>query len=373
MEDRTRLWILLGKKISGEITSAESEEFDQLCMQQKITGTKEFDSLMHEYWDRQNSSGENEKIVTRGREVYDTQISPYVNADLPHLVKPKPVITFLNNWRRIAAAVFILVGCGAAFFFILWSSQKETVSTTMGVKKKITLPDGTLVWLNSGSSLSYSKNFNQLSTREVSLKGEAFFEVLHNEDHPFIIHTQSGISIKDVGTTFNIKAYTNEPVEATLISGAIEIFSKENNEKKLLLTPHQKVVIQSREIAKDSAILHVAQDEENNIVETGELNQKHYKIERVHPMVQGNTGDSLITEVAWTANELAFNSQKLSNLAKNMERWYDVSITIADPEVANYTFTGVFKEEKLVDALKELQMIRPFKFTIKDKHVLIFK
>ena len=105
------------------------------------------------------------------------------------------------------------------------SGQKNNseISTKNGSKTNVILPDGSQVWLNAGSKLSYDKNYGN-TIREINLTGEAFFDVVHNVEKPFIIHT-SKMDIKVLGTRFNVKSYpTDKTTEATLIRGSIEVF-----------------------------------------------------------------------------------------------------------------------------------------------------
>ena len=119
-----------------------------------------------------------------------------------------------------------------------------------GSRTHLTLPDGTMVWLNAGSRLSYGKNYNT-ATREVNLTGEAFFDVAHNTQKPFLIHT-ARIDVQVLGTSFNVKSYpTDRTTEATLIRGSIEVSIKDRPSEKIILRPDEKLVV-----ANDDELLH---------------------------------------------------------------------------------------------------------------------
>ena len=124
------------------------------------------------------------------------------------------------------------------------------INTAEGSRTHLTLPDGTKVWLNAGSHLSYGKTYNA-ATREVNLTGEAFFDVARNSQKPFLIHT-ARIDIQVLGTSFNVKSYpTDRTTEATLIRGSIEVSIKDRPSEKIILRPNEKLVI-----ANDDSSLH---------------------------------------------------------------------------------------------------------------------
>ena len=150
------------------------------------------------------------------------------------------------NWLKIAAAVFLVASIG--FLYENYSSKKEvsvaavarTFSTKSGERKKITLSDGSTVLLNAKSSISINARFNQ-NNREVVLNGEAYFDVVHNKDKPFKVHTNE-FNINVLGTAFNVRAYSDEiSSEATLIRGLITMEAVNGNGGTITLKPSQKV------------------------------------------------------------------------------------------------------------------------------------
>src|SRR2546423_14261851 len=104
----------------------------------------------------------------------------------------------------------------------------------MGSRSKLVLPDGSTVWLNAGSKLTYNKDFGN-NIREVSLVGEAFFDVMHIPDVPFVIETPTAV-VKVLGTSFNVKAYPNETTtETSVIRGRVEISPRQRPGEKFVL------------------------------------------------------------------------------------------------------------------------------------------
>ena len=131
------------------------------------------------------------------------------------------------------------------------SGDKSEISTRYGSRTKLLLPDSTQVWLNSGSKLSYNKTYGN-GTREVTLSGEAYFDVVKNPAHPFIIHTVN-IDIKVLGTAFNVKSFPGEKnTETSLIRGSIEVTFKNRPSEKIILKPNEKLITANEEPAKDS-------------------------------------------------------------------------------------------------------------------------
>lgn len=115
-----------------------------------------------------------------------------------------------------------------------------------GQKSVLILPDGSKVWLNVDSKLTYTRDFTKRNKREVHLDGEAFFNVVHNESSPFIVHTSSSIRIEVLGTSFNVKSYKDDQtVETVLVNGKVSIDKLEENGltlENLILEPNQRAV-----------------------------------------------------------------------------------------------------------------------------------
>src|ERR1700754_1595957 len=136
-----------------------------------------------------------------------------------------------TNWLRIAAAAVLLIGAGWVSYYLYqrsgMSSQLISINTTNTVRVD-TLPDGSIVHLNKNSEISYVGNFK--SQRVIKLTGEAFFEVKHNQYVSFTVHVND-ITVKDIGTTFNIKS-KQESTEVVVESGVVQV-SKSNNSVRL--------------------------------------------------------------------------------------------------------------------------------------------
>jgi ferric-dicitrate binding protein FerR (iron transport regulator) len=289
-----------------------------------------------------------------------------------------PVVTLnpIRVWfKRIAAAAVIIgLGTGSYFYYNSLSQKKNNtpdnyrneVVAKPGVRSKMLLPDGTVVWLNSQSKLAYSNSFNN-NLREVHLEGEAFFEVAKDSSRPFIVHT-SDIDIKVLGTAFNVKSYEKEKtIETTLIHGSIEVLNKQHPKApKVILKPHEKLVFQ-----KDQQ--HEAAEAKN-----ATPGGKPVKAEVLLPgmaiaVLPKNLPDSAMKETSWVYNKLIFEGENFRELASKMERWFNVKISFQDQKITAYRFRGVFGHENISEALQALQLTASFNFKINNNEVYIYK
>lgn len=233
------------------------------------------------------------------------------------------------------------------------------IFTRNGSRTNMLLPDGTQVWLNAGSHLSYNKDYGA-TLREVSLTGEAFFDVAHNAAKPFIIHTER-IDVRVLGTRFNVRSYPDDgTTEATLIRGSIEVSIKARPSEKIILKPNEKLVV-----ANDDSTLH----RNNPARNAADVTESLVSIRQ--PTYEYHTG--AIVETSWVDNKLVFQDKEFAALAKEMERWYGVSIRFADPDKEALRFTGIFQKETIGQALDALKMTAGFNYIMHGNEVTITK
>lgn len=349
---RNRFLELIAKKKSGEISPSELIELKKILDSDaelfhesqlidwvwekplKKTASKEF---VEERWlSLQNKIEYNEPVL---------------------LNRPSPVkkiLTYLS-----AAAVLAAVVIGSLLIFKKGSSElkQNIVSTKKGSRTKLDLPDGTQVWLNADSKITYNEKFGT-DIREVALTGEAFFDVVKDKEHPFVIHTSS-VDIRVLGTAFNVRSYANEKrTETSLIRGLIEITLKNSPDKKrLILNPSEKLVVQDTpEISEKDSIIHTTTAEEP-ILSLSRL--------------QINKKDSTTVETLWTQNKLVFDHEKLEEVVAKIERWYGVQVTIADDQLKKIEYTGVFDDENLFKVMEALRLAGNFKYSIQKNKVTI--
>ena len=262
----------------------------------------------------------------------------------------------------IAASVLIAV---VAYFLIYPNPSKLSPAKAVAasplifqsdsaLRKTFVLADGSVVTLRKNSVLEVSKSFNQ-NNREVSLTGEAFFDVKKDAGHPFIVHTQE-VDIKVLGTVFNVKAYPgNSETETALFRGRVEVSVKgQHAGSPVVLTPNQKLVV-------NSAVLGVA--------------QKDSAVAR-KPVVMplsADTKDHKAKEIAWVRNRLAIENEPLEVIAGKLQQWYGIEMVFEDETVKKYRYSGTFESETVVNALEALQLSYPFSFEVQKDRIIIKK
>ena len=241
----------------------------------------------------------------------------------------------LYTWIRNAAAILLLpVLILSGYFYysqqadqeIVSSIQMETVAAN-GVQTRISLSDGSEVWLNSGSTLSYPEHFTT-AHREVFLSGEAYFKVKSDPDHRFDVKTHDGICVSAYGTEFNVKAYTDDAhVKATLAQGVIEMEQKELKLSKKLTPGEQAVFV--RDV------------------------QEMYT-EKVN----------LQAEISWKEGKMVFRRTAMEEVARSLSRKFNVDIVLEGKDIMKYTYSATFTDESLEEILELLAQTAPITYEI---------
>lgn len=235
------------------------------------------------------------------------------------------------------------------------------VITRDGSRTNLYLPDGTRVWLNAASRITYAKDFGGAGGREVTLSGEAFFDVTHNAAKPFVIHT-SRVDIKVLGTSFNIKSYpTEKTTEAVLVHGSIEVDIHNKVNKKVILKPNEKLIVDNDDGASTlpRTVVHRA----GNLV-------GHSPVTVLKPNYESTTGAMI--ETSWIDNKLIFQDETFEDLARQMERWYGVTVRFAKPELEQLQFTGSFEQETIKQALDALKLTAAFNYSLSGNQISIY-
>lgn len=211
----------------------------------------------------------------------------------------------------------------------------QTVSARPGTVSQFALPDGTKVWLNSGSSLQFPVRFSG-PQREVKLSGEAFFEVTKNADHPFVLNAHD-LNVKVLGTSFNVVSYDDEPVsEVVLVSGKVNLSTGTDKTEHLLgtMNPGQKSVYTKG---------------------TRRAGFEDVDVEKY---------------ISWRNGSLIFRNDTMSEVIKRLSRWFNVEITVVHPEINDYIYTATFRKENLSQVLTLLKISAPIDYRIEDRKAL---
>lgn len=274
----------------------------------------------------------------------------------------------IRYWLPRVAAVFLL---GAVISFVISYSifkppSNETVYQEIvapaGAKSKITLPDGSTVWLNAGSSIKYSNRFGE-KQREVTLIGEAYFDVVSNRSKVFLVKT-SELNIKAYGTTFNVKCYPEEgTVETTLLSGSIgvkRVGLANNKTDEVVLQPNQRVVYYK---ASQKALETVP----DKIVNAASPMPKKRADNKLTYMISKGIDPQTFT--SWKDGMLIINSETLVDLAVKLERKYDVKISFDSEKLKQIKFTGTLENETVEQVIEAIGMAAHIDFQLKDRDI----
>lgn len=239
------------------------------------------------------------------------------------LVRPKKHLITINYWT-IAAGFLLVFGLGVMMQYILPQKSEEQfaylaetrIEVPLGQMSNVVLPDGTTVQLNSGTKLVYSGKFNS-GERVVSLEGEAFFDVTKDQAHPFVIKTNL-LDFSVYGTSFNIQAYPEDQViNTTLVEGSLGIIGKGGNE-----------------------ITRLVPGENASYSE----NDKQLQVAQVNLEMFTSWKDGLVT----------FRNEKLKDIARKIERWYNVEIVIKNARLGEELYLGTILKNKPVDQILEV-------------------
>ncbi|MBX2924982.1 MAG: DUF4974 domain-containing protein [Chitinophagaceae bacterium] len=275
-----------------------------------------------------------------------------------------PVKKPVTVWWK-AAAVFagiFLAGILIRYYFSGSFNPAVTkavsFTTQKTERKSFVLPDGSKVILNAESRILLADHFNE-KDRMVELSGEAFFDVAHDASRPFVVKTDK-MDVKVLGTAFNVRAYDGDEIsETSLIRGSIELSLKEEN-RKITLRPNEKYLLRAGNNAPEVK----KPVEESALLQTTASGLLPVRVSKE---------DTAIVEVSWTEDKLVFVDESFEQLAKQLSRWYGMSIEIVDPELKHVLYTASFRNEKVEDVLAALQFTKAFNFEIKNNTIMIYK
>ncbi len=366
-------WVLMARKLSGEASDDELIELDQLLRKdQQANYSKE---ILHDLWesrpvvDRQYAENKYKELVLQIKNMgldngQFAQEDHYINVSAKETTKKNR-----KTWCYIIGGFFVSAGITAIIFFNSNNvARKETteqfakneISTRKGSRTNLVLPDGTKVWLNASSKLEYTKDYGN-KIREVTLSGEAYFDVVKNAEKPFIIHTNK-MDIKVLGTVFNVKCYPGEKTaETSLVRGSVEVTMKDRQEK-IMLKPNEKLIINNEEIKQDKKNVPAIQVQA--VAQKPIILLSHLTL-----LPKDNT----VIETAWVRNRLSFVSETFEDVALKMERWYSVNIVFADGPLKKAFLTGSFEKETITEALNALELTTGFSYSMKNNNVIIYK
>ncbi|MBN1415576.1 MAG: FecR domain-containing protein [Bacteroidales bacterium] len=309
---------LLPKYFAGEASAEERKEVDDWLSADK-NNQAEFKAFA-KLW---NITG----TIAPGEDIdLDKEWQKLESVVMPARVRTITLVRII----RIAASVVLI---SALAFFGFKVSKVKTEKAPVAELSTVTLPDGTLVSINAGSKITYQKGFG-MTNRNISLKGEAYFDVVRNTALPFIVTTGEA-SIKVTGTKFNVRAY------------------KDQTEIKVTVTEGTVILYETRQPLKEAVV---------SAGETGTFDRT-VKVVRKQQVIDLN-------DIAWKTMILDFNDATLSEVAGVLENTYHSSI-IVDQEVQSCSITVRFEDQELASVLKVLKSTLDLTITSDGKHIII--
>lgn len=286
--------------------------------------------ILEEDWNSLADSG-----INSGERLIPVLDSIHHKISLKEYCKSRSLTERVTAFYSRIAAVILIPLLAATGLLLLRDRTADSGMTPLtsiyapaGSRVSFTLPDGTGGMLNSGSTLSYKMPFTH--DRAVALKGEAWFEVSRDEKHPFTVEA-GDLDLTVLGTTFNVSAYPEEEyVEVVLESGKVQVNS-DNYTEAMIMGPMEKLVY------------------ENGRVTRSTTDPSKYS--------------------SWTDGKLVFRSDSMSEVARRIERWYNVKVEIMDDDLEQYSFRATFEDDPLEEVLKFLGMTSPIRYEITPRYL----
>ncbi|SFE80562.1 FecR family protein [Chitinophaga sp. CF118] len=328
---------LAARKLAGEATAEEQQELDAMLQQHAVL--RERYLILQQYFTESayHNTSDTEQALTRTL----SRIHASGN-DIP--VK-RIRFTAVWKWAGVAAAVLLIAGIGFTYRFTTTVKQEALADTAQWLNRQngkatkaiIELADGSKIWLNADSKLTYPEVFNN-NIREVYLEGEAFFDVASNPERPFIIHLAKG-NVQVLGTSFNIRAYNNEPIQTSVKTGKVAFIPAYDGSGKkpdtIYITPDEKVIyeLKSESIKKEATY---AEDDK-----------------------------------AWTEGRLVFRNMTLEEISFELERAFGKKVTFMEDAPRHYRLTGNFQNNNLQDIMYYLARSKAFHYDITDSTLVI--
>nr|WP_320020444.1 FecR domain-containing protein [uncultured Draconibacterium sp.] len=311
-----RFWELATLKIHKEANADELSELSSYLTNKKYA--KKYSEIAY--------LNEDIKATQQLSHVSQQSSWTYIKANLQNRT--------MQLFRKVSgyAAVFVVALLLGGLAVLLWGErtnqeQFAEVKVPLGQMSEITLYDGTHVWLNSGTTLKYSKSFGRES-RNVTLDGEAYFDV-EKSDVPFRVYLKRSF-VEVLGTQFNVISYQNySNSEITLVEGSVNV-NNLNGNNIAHLKPSQQLTID--DVSLKAKLKTVDTD----------------------------------FYVSWTEGKIVFHDEKLSEICKRLERWYNVDITLEGKEVEELIFSGtILKNKPFSQIITAFELLLPVEIEFK--------
>lgn len=355
MNYKTRVRNLLDKYLNNSCTESEMEEF--LNILKRADNEPEIKELLTEVWGRVSDSEisvEGHSLQNREQwfeEIYSEakeRESPLSGKTLQRATLKKPGLLSYNHnssqWIKVAAILLFSVLLSLIYYTVLHEEPENSVVykekvAEPGEKVRFILSDGTQVHLNSGSRLEYPTTFEG-PTREVRLEGEAYFDVAHDESHPFMVHTQE-ITTKVLGTSFDVRSYPEEEeVMVAVADGKVAVLES----GVTTLEDNYNVVLEANQWTNYTS------DEQSFTTQIGDISRI----------------------IAWNEDVLFYEDKKLEEVAYQLERWYGVEIIFTNETIRDCVIRGEHRKETLKNVLESITYaFVDMEYEMEDRQVML--
>jgi ferric-dicitrate binding protein FerR (iron transport regulator) len=317
------------KKLTGRLSQEEQSKLDfWLSISEK--NEKEFDSYV-KLWELSEEMSLPDSI--------DVEVSlQLTKKKINEFSHKKRWIVYL---RQAAAVLILSIALNFGYKYFNKTNKPVTniseqivyqeIKAAFGTQTKLVLADGTIVWLNSGSTLKFPASFSNFDVRKVKLSGEGYFEVKKNKTKPFIVNT-SDFDVKVYGTSFNVSAYEEYKTKTVaLVEGKVSFIKNYNGTQKELM------------VLKP-----------NEAVEYNSEKKKLYHFTNTH----------MEKYTKWKEGYIVFYGDPIEKVIQRLEKWYNVDIIIKNKAFNKYKFTATFIDESLEQVLKLLSLSSPMTYKI---------
>ena len=291
-----------------------------------LTPDTELGDLMTQHWKEFSPQAGQDKDLT--------EVFYAINRELEKKSPRLPFRKLARGWSRVAAVLLLPLLLLTAFLYVQFReylSQQDVyveVASPAGSRVTLQLPDGSTVWLNGNSQISYPAVFSE--DRRVKISGEAFFKVSSDQEHPFLV-SAGDIYVRATGTEFNVLAYPDEPTVSVILK-----------EGKVAVLDAGQTILQEMEAG-------YRYDREAAGGKYAKTDAESY-------------GD-------WINGKLVFENAAMDEVAKRLEHWYGVSIGIRDSSLLNLHFKATFINESIEEALKLLQSTATFNYRFINREI----
>lgn len=252
-------------------------------------------------------------------------------------------------WLKIAAVGLLIIGLSTVINLFHIQNVKNTdlvyneIIVPLGEKAQIVLSDGSHVWINSDSKLRYPVKFGETS-RDVTLEGEAFFDVAKQHGKTFVVNTRD-VKVNVLGTAFNVKCYPGDyKTQTVVVRGKVRVEDIKGNLEATILKPNEMATFNERQLPDQPV-----------------SNRPVIKVDKVDPA----------NLISWKDQMLVFAGETMEDLSVKMERWFNVKIRIDDEKLKSERYNGKFGNETIYQVLEAIKITTPITYKVINDTIII--